>query len=50
MVEKLEFCDLKQNKLGLCILIGDTDIVVIYIDDLLVWSTEDKYMTSLDNC
>ena len=42
MVEKLEFCGLKKSKLDPCLFIGDTVIAVMYVDDILMWYTEDK--------
>ena len=42
MVGKLEFCGLKQIKLDPCLFIGDTVIAVMYVDDILMWYTEDK--------
>ena len=47
MVEKLEFCGLKQSKLDLCLFIGETVISVIYVDNILLWSTEDQNMIDL---
>ena len=47
MVEKLEFCGLQQSKLDPCLFIGDTVIAVMYVDDLLMWSTEDNHMIEL---
>ena len=42
MVNKLEFCGLKKSKLDPCLFIGDTVIAVMYVDDILMWYTEDK--------
>ena len=47
MVEKLELCGLNQSKLDPCLFIEDTIIAVTYADDLLLWSTKDKYMIVL---
>ena len=47
MVEKLELCGLKQSKLDPCVFIGDTVIAVMYVNNLLMWSTEDKHMIDL---
>ena len=47
MVDKLEFCGLKQRKLDPCLFIGYTVIVVMYVEDIFVWSTEDKNMIGL---
>ena len=47
MVEKLVFCGLQQSKLDPCLFIGDTVIVVMYVHDLLMWSTEDTHMIDL---
>ena len=40
MVEKIEFCDVKQRKLDTRLFIGDMVIAVMYVDDILMWSTE----------
>ena len=47
MVDKLEFCGLKQIKLDMCLFIVDTVIAVMYVDDILRWSTEDQNMSDL---
>ena len=47
MVEKLEFCGLKQSKLDPCLFIGDTVIAVMYVDYILMWSTEDQNIIDL---
>ena len=47
MVEKLEFCGLKKSKLDPCLFIGDTVIAVMYVENILMWSTEDQNMTDL---
>ena len=47
MVNKLEFCGLKQSKLDPCLFIGDTVIAVMHVDNILMWSTEDQNMTDL---
>ena len=47
VVEQIEFCGLKQSKLDPCLFIGDTVITVVYVDDLFIWSTEDKRMIDL---
>jgi hypothetical protein len=47
MVEKLEFSGLKQSKLDPCLFIGDTVIAFMYMDNLLMWYTEDQHMVDL---
>ena len=47
MVEELAFCGLQQSKLDPCLFIGDTVIAVMYVENLLMWSTEDKHMIDL---
>ena len=47
MVEKKEFCGLKQSNLDPCLFIGDTVIDILYVDDVLMWSTKDQDMTDL---
>ena len=41
IVGKLGFCGLKEIRLDLCLFIQDTVIVVMYVDNILMWSTED---------
>ena len=45
--QKIGFCGLKQRKLDPCLFIGDTVISVMYVDDILIWSTEDQNMIGL---
>ena len=40
MTEKLEDCGLRQNEFDPCLFVGDTVILVIYVDDILMWSTQ----------
>ena len=47
MVDKLESCGLKKSKLDPCLFIGDMVIAVIYVDGILIWSTEDENMIDL---
>ena len=47
MVEKLEFCGLKQNKLDTGLFIGDVVISVMCVDDILMWSTGDQNIIDL---
>ena len=49
MFDKLEFCGLKQSKLDPCLFIGDTVIAVMYVECILMWSTEDQNMINLTN-
>ena len=36
-----------EAKLDPCLLIGDTVIAILYVDDVLMWSTRDQDMTDL---
>ena len=47
MVDKLGFCGLKQSKLDPCLFIGYTVIAVMYVGDILMWSTEDQDIIDL---
>ena len=47
MVEKLESCDMRQSELDPCLFIGDTCVAVMYVDDILLWSTDEKHIYSL---
>ena len=40
MVEKLEACGCKQSELDPCLFIGANVIAVMYVDDILMWSTD----------
>ena len=42
MVEKLERCGMKQSELDPCLFISDTVIAVMYVDDMLMWSTSEE--------
>lgn len=47
LVEKLEVCGMKQSKLDPCLFVGDKVVSVMYVDDLLMWSTDDQHMIDL---
>lgn len=47
MVEKLEACGMKQSELDPCLFIGPTVIVVMYVDDMLMWSTNTDHIYTL---
>lgn len=47
LTQKLESCGLKQSKLDPCLFIGTNVIVVTYVDDVLFWSTDEKYIYEL---
>ena len=47
MVEKLEACDMKQSELDPCLFIGPTVIAVMYVDDMLMWSTNTDHIYAL---
>ena len=47
MVEKLEFCGLKQSKLNPCLSPGDKVIVSVYVGNILMRCTEDQHMVDL---
>ena len=49
MVEKLEVCGMKQSKLDPCLFVGDKVMAVLYVDDLLLWSTSDQHIIDLGN-
>ncbi|NCF91157.1 MAG: hypothetical protein GWQ05_09390, partial [Verrucomicrobiaceae bacterium] len=44
MVEKLEICGLKQSSLDPCLFIGPTCLVIVYVDDVLLWSTSIEHI------
>ena len=48
MVNKLEFCGLKQGNLYPCLFIGEAFISVMYVDNILMWSTEYQNMINLE--
>ena len=47
MVEKMELCGMEQSKFDPCLFVGDRVICICYVDDLLFWSRDDKYITEL---
>jgi len=49
MVAKLTTCEMKQSELDPCLFIGDTVIAVMYVDDILMCSTDDDYIYHLDS-
>ena len=44
MVENLEICGLEQSKLDPYIFIGDNVIAGMYVDNILMWSTDDTHI------
>ena len=49
MVEKLEVCGMKQSKLDPCLFVGYKVMAVLYVNDLLLWSTADQHIIDLGN-
>ena len=47
MMEKHGVCGLEQRKLDPCLFIGDTVIAVMYVNTILMWSTDDNHMIDL---
>ena len=47
MVEKLEICGMKQSTLDPCLFIGEKCIAVMYVDDILMWSTDVNHIYAL---
>ena len=47
MVKKLDFCGLKQSNLDTCLFIGYTMIALMYVYNILMWSTEYQNMIDL---
>ena len=47
MVEKLSTCGMKQSDLDPCLFISDTVIIVMYVDDILMWSTNEEHIFKL---
>ena len=47
VTEKLELCGMQQSDLDHCLFIGEKVICVVYVDDLLFWSTEEDHIVSL---
>lgn len=47
MVEKIGNCDMRQSELDPCLFIGDTVVAVIYVDDVLLWSTNKDHIYAL---
>ena len=47
MVEKMGKCDMKQSELDPCLFVSDTVIAVMYVDDILMWSTHEDHIYAL---
>ena len=47
MVAKLATCKMKQSDLDPCLFIGENVIAVMYVDDCLMWSTDEAYIYHL---
>ena len=47
MVEKLSTCGMTQSDLDPCLFISDTVIIVMYVDDILMWSTNEDHIFKL---
>lgn len=47
MVQKLESAGLRQSELDPCLFIGDTVIAILYVDDVLMWSTDADHIYAL---
>ncbi|KAL7524697.1 hypothetical protein ACHAXR_002241, partial [Thalassiosira sp. AJA248-18] len=44
MVEKFEAVGMRQSDFDPCLFIGDNCIAVMYVDDVLLWSTKEEYI------
>ena len=49
MVEKLEVCGMKQIKVDPYLFVGEKIMAVLYVDDLLLWSTANQHIIDLGN-
>ena len=47
LVEKFTACDLKQSDFDPCLFIGSKVILVMYVDDILMWSIHEKHIYEL---
>ena len=47
LVEKMESCGMKQSSLDPCLFVGDRVTAVAWVDDLLFWSKDEKYIHEL---
>ena len=47
LTKKLEACGMRQSKLDPCLFVGAHVIVVCYVDDVLFWSKDEKYIYEL---
>ena len=43
----MELCGMEQSKFDPCLFVGDRVICICYVDDLLFWSRDEKYITEL---
>ena len=44
MVQKMEMCGMQQSKLDPCLFIGERVIAIMYVDDLIFWSRDEKHI------
>ena len=47
MVEKLDNCGMQQSELDLCLFTGGNVIVMMFVDDILKWSTKEDHIYTL---
>jgi hypothetical protein len=47
IVEKMDICGMKQSKLDPCLFVGDYVIAILWVDDLLFWSKDEKHIHDL---
>ena len=47
MVKNLEACDTRQSDFDPCLFIGDKVILIMYVDDMLMWSTSEEHIYKL---
>jgi hypothetical protein len=44
MVHKMEMCGTQKSKLDPCLFIGEQVIAIMYVDDLIFWSRDEKHI------
>ena len=47
MVKKLEAYDMRQSDFDPCLFIGKRVILIMYVDDMLMWSTSEEHIYEL---
>ncbi len=47
LVEKMEVCGMKQSQFDPCFFVGEHVIAILYVNDILFWSKDEKEIEKL---